>query len=101
LVLPDGEEKFGAMLAGMPYTGLRDVIIAHPTMAGGSTTSSRTHLKIGNYCHQAHSTRPAPKIVEPGRSNGAPVQLQKQLMIGREILVGVPIIVTGSSSRFP
>jgi hypothetical protein len=26
------------------------------------------HLKIGNYCHQAHSTRPAPKIVEPGRS---------------------------------
>jgi pyruvate/2-oxoglutarate dehydrogenase complex dihydrolipoamide dehydrogenase (E3) component len=24
-----------AMLAGMPYTGLRDAIIAHPTMAEG------------------------------------------------------------------
>jgi pyruvate/2-oxoglutarate dehydrogenase complex dihydrolipoamide dehydrogenase (E3) component len=24
-----------AMLAGMPYTGLRDAILAHPTMAEG------------------------------------------------------------------
>jgi hypothetical protein len=24
-----------AMLAGMPYTGLRDAIIVHPTMAEG------------------------------------------------------------------
>jgi pyruvate/2-oxoglutarate dehydrogenase complex dihydrolipoamide dehydrogenase (E3) component len=24
-----------AMLAGMPYTGLRDAVIAHPTMAEG------------------------------------------------------------------
>ena len=27
-----------AMLAGMPYTGLRDAIIAHPTMAEGLVT---------------------------------------------------------------
>jgi pyruvate/2-oxoglutarate dehydrogenase complex dihydrolipoamide dehydrogenase (E3) component len=24
-----------AMLAGMPYTGLREAILAHPTMTGG------------------------------------------------------------------
>jgi pyruvate/2-oxoglutarate dehydrogenase complex dihydrolipoamide dehydrogenase (E3) component len=26
-----------AMLAGLPYTGLRDAILAHPTMAEGLT----------------------------------------------------------------
>jgi len=27
-----------AMLAGMPYTGLREAILAHPTMAEGLTS---------------------------------------------------------------
>jgi len=30
-----------AMLAGMPYTGLRDAVIAHPTMQKASTSSFR------------------------------------------------------------
>ena len=30
-----GLEVQTAILAGMPYTGLRDAIIAHPTMAEG------------------------------------------------------------------
>lgn len=39
MIGPDAEEVLAtvqtAMLAGMPYTGLRDAILAHPTMAEG------------------------------------------------------------------
>src|SRR5208337_2770973 len=40
-----------AMLAGMPYTGLRDAIITHPTMAeglGGLSTHNQNVPYFGN-----------------------------------------------------